>query len=170
MEETALKLTKTEIRLLMNIIKDRTNDTFEELNALHVFHSDYSIKLSEMEMLISLRRKFSDAFISIISPSNESCEQSDDEQESKGDKKLKVVKLICDLGIKEGDYITYENGDEYLVIDTKHRKCVNYKGKAYSLCEIIQNVYNLNTNHAYEHFWFQGKKLSDLSKEAKQRG
>lgn len=165
--EITIKVTQRQLITLQNIIRKSTKDLLSEMDELTIFNPQYSINCCELENLTSLNSKLTDAIIS--SSQKQDCDEPAEDNESQCDCRIKLT-LLSHLGIVSGDEIKYDNGDTFIVDNPNLRACVKYKGKNVSLNYLIKNVYNGNGGHAYNHFWYQGRKLSDISNDIKKRG
>lgn len=176
--EITINVTHRQLITLQNIIRRSTKDLLSEMDELTIFNPQYSISCCELENLAALNNKLTDAIIS------SSQKQDDDEideescvypklwitdNKSKNDCRIKLT-LLSHLGIVSGDEIKYDNGDTFIVDNPNLRACIKYKGENVSLNYLIKNVYKNGGGHAYSHFWYQGRKLSDISNDMKKRG
>lgn len=165
--EITIKVTHRQLITLQNIIRRSTKDLLSEMDELTIFNPQYSISCCELENLAALNNKLTDAIIS-SSQKQEDNELAED-NESQSDCRIKLT-LLSHLGIVSGDEIKYDNGDTFIVDNPNLRACVKYKGENVSLNYLIKNVYKNGGGHAYSHFWYQGRKLSDISNDMKKRG
>lgn len=165
--EITIKVTHRQLITLQNIIKRSTKDLLSEMDELTIFNPQYSISCCELENLAALNNKLTDAIIS-SSQKQEDNEPTED-NESQSDCRIKLT-LLSHLGVVSGDEIKYDNGDTFIVDNPSIRACVKYKGENVSLNYLIKNVYKNGGGHAYSHFWYQGRKLSDISNDMKKRG
>lgn len=165
--EITIKVTHRQLITLQNIIRRSTKDLLSEMDELTIFNPQYSINCCELENLASLNNKLTDAIIS--SSQNQDDNELTEDNESQSDCRIKLT-LLSHLGIISGDEIKYDNGDTFIVDNPNLRACVKYKGENVSLNYLIKNVYKSGSGHAYNHFWYQGKKLSDISNDIKKRG
>lgn len=165
--EITIKVTHRQLITLQNIIKRSTKDLLSEMDELTIFNPQYSISCCELENLAALNNKLTDAIIS-SSQKQEDNEPTED-NEIQSDCRIKLT-LLSYLGIVSGDEIKYDNGDTFIVDNPNLRACIKYKGENVSLNYLIKNVYKNGGGHAYNHFWYQGRKLSDISNDMKKRG
>lgn len=165
--EITIKVTHRQLITLQNIIKRSTKDLLCEMDELTIFNPQYSISCCELENLAALNNKLTDAIIS-SSQKQEDDEPAED-NEIQSDCRIKLT-LLSHLGIVSGDEIKYDNGDTFIVDNPNLRACIKYKGENVSLNYLIKNVYKNGGGHAYNHFWYQGRKLSDISNDMKKRG
>lgn len=165
--EITFKVTHRQLITLQNIIRRSTKDLLSDMDELTIFNPQYSISCCELENLAALNNKLTDAIIS--SSQMQDDDELTEDNESQSDCRIKLT-LLSHLGIVSGDEIKYDNGDTFIVDNPNLRACIKYKGENVSLNYLIKNVYKSGGGHAYNHFWYQGRKLSDISNDMKKRG